>query len=391
MNVKSQLHDANLAGKRVLLRADLNVPMRNGTILSDERLVALTPTLNYILEKGGKIILLTHIGRPKEMDPSLSTRILVPWFSKHGYTISFESDVSVAYAKSYHDPKTILLIENLRFFPGEQTGDQQLAQSLAKLGDLYVNDAFGTLHRTDCSVIALPQLFVPEKRMFGLLIEKELEYANRLLHNPARPFVLIIGGNKIHDKIPLINNLLDKINTLILCPALVFTYLKSEGKSVGSSLVDQESFSACQELKKNAQSHNISIILPSDYVVSSNGFEGTYTIKKADQLTHGDFGISIGPETQKQFSQIIKESKTSIYNGLMGDLNYPQSLEGVKIIFQAMVESKGYSVIGGGDSTGAAEKLGFSNRISYLSTGGGALIAYLSGEKLPALDILINK
>lgn len=389
--LKSPLSSANLHGQRVLLRADLNVPLNNGSILSDARLKAIMPTINLILSKGGKIVLITHIGRPSDQEATLSTKTLLPWFAQKGYSCVFENDLNNAYAKSFHEPKTILLLENLRFYTGEKQNDTLFAQNLARLGDIYVNDAFGNLHRSDCSMIEVPRLFTPQKRMFGLLIEEEINHANKLLHNPAHPFVFIIGGNKIKDKIPLINNLLDKIDTIILCPAVVFSYLKSEGKPVGSSLIDQESFAACQILKKNAQEYNVSIVLPVDYVVSSNGFAGPYTIKKADQLTNGDVAISIGPETEILLKEIINRSKTCFYNGLMGDLTVAESLHGVKAIFEAMAESKGYSVIGGGDSTAAAEKLGFSKRISYLSSGGGALIAYLGGEKLPALELLLNK
>lgn len=390
-NLKSPLTSTNLSGQRVLLRADLNIPLNNGSIVSDARLTAIMPTLNLILEKGGKIILITHIGRPKDQETTLSTRTLLPWFAKHGYSCVFENDLNNAYAKSFHDPKTILLLENLRFYTGEKQNDTSFAQALARLGDIYVDDAFGNLHRNDCSMIDVPRLFTPHKRMYGLLIEKEINQANKILHNPAHPFVCIVGGNKIKDKLPLINHLMDRIDTLILCPALVFTYLKAENKEIGSSYCDQSSLEACLTLKKHAESNNVPIIVPIDYVVSSNKFEGPYRVKTADTLSNGDFAVSIGPETQKLFSEIIKKSQTSFFNGLIGDLNYPQSLEGVKMIFGAMADSHGYSVIGGGDSVGAAEKLGFESKISYLSTGGGALIAYLSGEQLPALNLLLNK
>ncbi len=387
-DLKSLLPTADLNGKRVLLRADLNVPLSNGSIVSDARLKAIIPTINLIQEKGGKIILMTHIGRPKDHEATLSTKTLVPWFAQHGYSCVFENDINNAYAKSFHDPKTILLLENLRFYAGEKQNDPSFAQSLARLGDVYVNDAFGNLHHADSSMIEVPKLFAPQKRMFGPLIEQEINHANKLLNNPEHPFICIIGGNKIKDKMPLITHLIDKIDTLLLCPALVFTYLKSKGKSVGSSLVDQESFAACQELKKHAESK---IVVPIDYLISKNGFEGPYSVKKPDELTNGDFGISIGPETEKMFFDIIKKSKTSFYNGLMGSLTAQETLSGTKAIFEAMIASQGYSVIGGGDSTAAAEKMGLSGKISYLSTGGGALVAYLSGQKLPGLKILLNK
>jgi len=389
--IQSPLHSEHVAHKRVLLRADLNVPLKNGSIISDKRLKALMPTLNLILEKNGKIILLTHIDRPEKIDPSLSTKILIPWLTQHGYSVAFESDLNKAYEKSFHDPKTILLIENLRFLPGEKTGDTNLAKSLARLGDLYVNDAFGMIHRTDCSVVALPQLFPPHKRIFGLLIEKELKQAQVLLKNPAPPYTLIIGGNKIRDKIPLMQKLLPQLDFILLCPAIVFTFLHAQNRATGDSLVDQEAIESCKKIIETAKKSTVKIVVPTDYVVSRGSLKGPYMLKKSDDLSYGDYGITIGPETQILFANIIKQSKSCLYNGLMGDLKSPESLQATQAIFQAMIDSKAYSVIGGGDSTAAAELLGFSNKISYLSTGGGALVAYLSGAPLPALELVIHK
>jgi len=391
MNIlKSLLPSTNFAGKRVFLRADLNVPLYNGAIISDLKLHALRPTLDMILEKSGKIILATHIDRPKGYDPSLSTQILIPWLTAQGYTVAFEADLKQAYAKSFHDPKTILLLDNLRFFPEEKGHDAQFAQSLARLGDYYVNDAFGAMHRLDCSVAQVPQLFTADKRMFGLLVERELANAQRLL-NPEKPFTLIIGGNKTSDKIPLIKQLLPHIDTLLLCPAPVFTFLKAENKPVGTSLVDNDAIDSCLNLKNDAQRYNVTIKTPLDYMVSHDTFHGPFYIVPENKLSNIDYGISIGPITKELFGEIIANSKTIFYNGLMGDLNHPETLEGVQALFTAMANSNGYCVIGGGDSTAAAQILGLAQKVDFLSTGGGALIAYLSNQQLPALEILINK
>ncbi len=382
MTFKSPLPTLNLTGKRVLLRADLNVPVHNGIILSDFRLQAIKPTLDCILKNNGKIILMTHIDRPSHYDPKLSTQLLLPWFTQHGYTVTFEADLKKAYTQSFGDPKTILLLDNLRFLPGEQGKDPTIAQQLAKLGDYYVNDAFGTIHRTDCSLYQVPQLFAPSMRMIGLLVEKELVNAQKLLH-PEHPFTLLVGGNKIHEKIALIDQLLDRIDTLILCPILVLSFLKAQGKSIAPSLYDSQSLELCQKIMLKAQASGVPVITPLDYVV--NG-----TIKDAQQLSESDYGISIGPKTQELFVATLKKSKTILYNGLMGDVQQRQTLTGVATVFEAMATASGYRVIAGGDSAAAAQLLGFADKVSYISTGGGALIAYLGNQDLPALKILIN-
>lgn len=388
-SIQSPLPHIDLHQKRVFLRADLNVPLSNGAIISDLRLKALLPTIQLIHKHGGKIILATHIGRPADHEPALSTQHLIPWFTTRGYHIAFEADLAAAYTKSFGDPKIIVLLENLRFYPGETNHDAAFAQTLARLGDYYVNDAFGSLHRTDCSLLQVPQLFAPHKRMIGLLIENEINHANRLL-DPDRPFTCIVGGNKIHDKLLFIQNLLPKIDSLLLCPAICFTYLYAQGKAVGASLIDPQAVQACHNLIQIARDQKINIATPDDFLVSKNHLAGPYTTTDADQLQKNDYGVSIGNKTQALFAQRIEKSKTTFYNGLMGDLKEPASLQPVAAIFEAMSKTN-YSVIGGGDSTAAAQLLGFQNKISHLSTGGGSLLAYLSGKPLPALEILLNK
>jgi phosphoglycerate kinase len=387
MDIKSPLLELNCKEKRIFLRADLNIPLHGGKILSDFRLKAIQPTLDYILQKGGKIILATHIDRPKGYDPLLSTQVLLDWFKKNSYSVIFETDLKNAYTKSFGDPHTIVLLDNLRFYPGEKGCDPQFAQSLARLGDYYINDAFGMLASTDCSVWQVPQLFAPEKRMFGLLIEKELAHA-QILSSAKKPFTMIIGGNKITEKIQFIHNLLPQLDYLLLCPAFVFSFLKAQGSSVGISRVDPETFTACLATMQEAQNYGVKIIMPVDYWVSNNSFGNSLTVKAAHDLNNHDYGISIGLQTQAIFKDIIMQSKTVLYNGLMGDLAYPESLNAIKDLFATMAQSSAYTVIGGGDSAAAAYLFGFENAIDYISTGGGALIAYLSNQELPALKIL---
>lgn len=391
MTIKSALAKTDLKDKRVFLRADLNVPLDNGVILSDVRLNAIKPTLNMILEKGGKIILATHIGRPQEFDRQLSTKNLLGWFKKNGYSIILESNLSNAYEKSFLDNKTIVLLENLRFFPEEKNGDPAFAQQLAKLGDFYINDAFGVMHRTHSSVFIVPTYFSKEKRIFGPLVEQELIHADKL-QNPEHPFSLIIGGNKGLEKIPLISCLLPKIDTLLVCPALAYNFLQVEENSNGTTLVDEQSFTSCKKLLAQAKKLDIQILMPVDYIISKNNskpFAGPFIVKKANELIKSDFCVSIGPETQKNYGRVILQSKTIFYNGLMGDIHFPESLEGIDSLFKAMERSKGYSIVAGGDSTAAVKILGHLESVNYLSTGGGALLAYLCNQKLPALEILI--
>lgn len=369
----STLPSWHLEEKRVFLRADLNVPLLHGQIEDDFKLHELIPTLNLLLEKKAKIILATHLGNPDQPQPELSTRYLLPWFVHQGFSIIFCSTLEHAYQESKKDPQTILLLENLRFYPGEKKSDAAFAQELKKLAHYYVNDAFGTLHRKDCSVFALPSLFEPNHKTFGLLIQKELNDAEKLVA-PKHPFCLILGGGKAEDKIPLIKTLLTKINYLLLCPG------------VDRALIQKSS--ELEFIRTTAIKERITIEFPEDYLVGKSLTEGPFVIKKSSELIPQDFAIRIGPETQKKYAALIRKSNTTFYNGLMGTLDNPESLAGVHALFTAMQECD-FALVGGGDSTAAARKLGFEKSL-HLSTGGGSLLAYLSNQKLPALEVLLN-
>jgi phosphoglycerate kinase len=353
-------------------------------------LQAILPTIDLIQQKGGKVILATHLGRPTGPTPGLSTKNLVPWFKQHGYAIDFEPHLEHAYDQSFFDQKTILLLENMRFFPQEKTGDLQFAQSLARLSDWYVNDAFALLHRNDSSITVLPTLFTPATRTIGLLIERELTMLNQILHQPKKPFVLICGGGKVADKIPLLNNLLPHISTLLLCPAIVFTFLKALKKNVGKSLVDDEALSLTLEMLRTAQEKNIKIMFPIDYQVAQQTFNGPLSLVAADEFPADGVGISIGPKTAQLFGDEIRHAQTIFYNGAMGDINRPETLAGLGELFKAMGQSNGFSIVGGGESVAAAKRLGAEHMINYISTGGGATLAYVSGQKLPGLAIFLH-
>ncbi len=387
----SKLPEWNLANARVVLRADLNVPLDHGSIVDDERLQAIRPTLDLILQKGGQCILLTHLGKPKEYDPQLSTQQLIPWFKKNNYSIEF------AATSADIQPNTqarIILLENLRFFPGEQTQDQSFAQELAQLGDYYVNDAFGTLHRTDTSITLVPLLFSPEKRTIGLLVERELRTLDTLRKHPHHPFVLILGGSKAATKIPLIEYFIDgtkqtkhdTVNTVLLCPALAFTFAKALGKPVGKSLVDDSMLETCKKIVAKSHERNIDLVLPIDYQIAYENHTTPFEIVDANTMPDNGIGISIGPKTIALFKKKIDTAKTIFFNGTPGFIDQPETLEGAKNLLRAITETSAATILCGGDSIAVAHRFGLVDSFTHVSTGGGATLTYLSGKPLPGLE-----
>lgn len=381
MKLRSHLPDWKCTNKRIILRADLNVPLDGSTIMSDMRLRAIQPTLDEIIRKNATTILITHIGRPKTVDPSLSTRALVPWFKKNNYPIIFANTIQHANELSLKNSGSIILLENLRFFPEEKGKSITFAQALAHLGDYFVQDAFGSLDNHDTSITLLPEQFDANKRTIGLLVEKELKELDALITNIAHPFCIILGGNKASDKIPLIEHMHKRADSILLCPALVFNFLKAQGKSVGKSLVENAVLDTCKTILQNNN-----LTFPLDYLVAEGDENGSLSF--VDTLKANDFGISIGPKTIRFFSEIIKEAKTVFFNGAIGFPKRPETLQGMNELFRAMAKSKGKSIIAGGDSSAALEELDIKG-ITYVSTGGGAALAYLSGQPLPGLKPFI--
>ncbi len=379
----------NIENKRVFLRADLNVPLLDGKIDNDFRLISILPTINFILNKNGSIVLATHIGRPTKQEPELSTHILVPWFKQHGYAIQFVPNIS-AIANLAIVPKQILLIENLRFFPGEQNGDIFFAKELARTAQYYINDAFGTVHENACSTTLLPYEFPENRRSVGLLMEKELQALSMLTEHPPRPFLAILGGGKIKDKIPLIHSLLQKVDTLVICPALCFTFLKAMGKPVGKSLVDDTMVDACKKIIIEAERSGISLLFPVDYQIthSISPFSPPLILslsKEADNFPDNAIGISVGPKTVELISQEINQAQTIFLNCAMGFSEHPQTEQSTKDIIDAMAQSSAQTIIAGGDSVDIALHTKHYQQITHLSTGGGAALAYLSDKLLPGL------
>lgn len=384
---RSALPTWDITGSRVILRADLNVPLSHHTPLdNDIRLHGIKPTLDYILSKRARIILITHIGRPTHPTPELSTQQLLPWFISQGYDIAFAP--TPAYAQHLSAP--IILLENSRFFPGEKKHDPLFAQELAQLGDYYVNDAFGAMHRTDCSIIELPLLFAPERRTFGFLVEKELRELTSLQQHPKKPFLMIIGGAKVAEKIPLIAHMLNIVDTIALCPAIVFTFNKVKGMPVGNSLVDDQSISLSSHIMHKAHTKNVSILFPSDYQIATGSITGPLSYTPGTSLNDNEVGISIGPRTVESWSHIIEQAGTIFCNGLPGFSERSETLHSTRILLHKIATAPGKSVIAGGDSVAMVMQEGLASSIDYLSTGGGSAIEFLAEHTLPGLQIFIN-
>lgn len=386
MTYISALSSWSCTNQPVFLRADLNVPLKDGIIMNDRRLRATQPTLDCLLKQNAIIILATHIGRPKGHEEALSTKHLMPWLAEHGYQVTFCPTVEEAKAAHKNaQPGSILLMENLRFFKEEQTQSIAFAQQLASLAHWYVDDAFGALHRHDTSIALLPEQFAPDKRTFGFLVEQELNILHSFLSQPAHPVSIILGGNKVETKVPLLKNTLAMADHILLCPAIVFTFLKALGKPIGTSLVDDHVVETARAIIDQAPKQNCTIHFPVDYQVAEETINGPLSIISADQFPENAVGISIGPKTQKLFAQIIRASQTSFFNGAIGFTDRPATLQGMESIFGAMADSHGVSLVTGGDSLAALDELAMGG-ITYTITGGGAALAYLGGEKLPGLE-----
>ena len=392
-SLESLIQNQRLAHQRVFLRADLNVPTANGVIQSDYRLKALLPTLELLLKQQATIIIATHIGRPTSPDPCLSTAQLIPWFAQHGYTVTFAAHPEATRTASKTNKQQIIMLENLRFFPGEKNGDPFFARQLADLADYYVCDSFATLHRNDSSIAQVPYLFAADHRCIGLLVSKELTELYNLMHKPNRPFVVLLGGGKIADKIPLLERLLDTVDVVLLGPAIVFSFAHALGLPTGSSLVDTASQKLCLALIEKARSRNIKLLFPSDYYVTYDSFTGPFEPMpiKAEQLQPGMVGITIGPDTIDQYRKVLASAGSILINGLMGDVNRPTTLLSSGTLFKAVAHNTtAVRIVGGGDSVAAVEQLGLQTTIGHISTGGGSLLALLTNQPVPGLQPFVD-
>jgi len=395
-NMKT-IDQINFAGKRALIRVDFNVPLdKDYNITDDNRMTAALPTIKKILTDGGSVILMSHLGRPKDgPTEKYSLKHLIPHLSDLlGQEVEFADDCigEDALAKSKALGKgEVLLLENLRFYKEEEKGDVEFAKKLAALGDVYVNDAFGTAHRAHASTSIIAQFF-PDAKYFGYLMAGELANAEKVLNGAEKPFTAIMGGAKVSDKIELIEKLLDKVDNLIIGGGMAYTFAKAQGGSIGKSLVEADKLDLALSLIQKAKDKGVSLLLPTDSIIADNFSNDANTdTAQNDSIKDGWMGLDIGPDSIKAFSKVVEASKTILWNGPMGVFEMEKFEAGTKAIAEAVVkatEAGAFSLIGGGDSAAAVAKFNFTNEVSYVSTGGGALLEYMEGKELPGVKAI---
>ena len=379
----NSLASLDVAGKRVFLRCDLNVPIKNGVITDDGRIRASIPTMKNLLERGASLVIGAHLGRPKgEVNSDLSLAPVAKRLQELlGQAVDFQNK----------NAASILLLENLRFNPAETSKDDAergaFAKELASYADVYVGDGFGAVHRKHASVYDLPALL---EHAPGFLIDAEVDVLKKLTHSPIRPYGVVLGGAKVSDKIGVISNLLDKVDVLIVGGGMVFTFLAANGMQIGKSLVETDLVPTVKDLLLRANSLGVKILLPSDIVVAKEFAENSHpSVVSSDQIPMDQMGLDIGPDSARAFADEIKKCKTVFWNGPMGVFEFANFSNGTKVVAQALTEVKGLAVVGGGDSAAAVRKLGFEdNQFGYISTGGGASLEYLEGKELPGLNAL---
>ncbi len=390
------LQDLDLAGKRVFLRCDLNVPLKDGVITDDGRIKASLPTIKFLLAAGASLVIAAHLGRPKgEAKPELSLAPVAQRLSELLSTpVIFPGEVvgpQVSAAASSLKAGEILLLENIRYSAAETSKDeaerQALAQELASLADVYVGDGFGAVHRKHASVYDLPQLL---PHAAGTLVSAEVEVLKKLTIDPARPYGVVLGGAKVSDKIGVISNLLNKVDVMAIGGGMVFTFLAAQGKEIGSSLVENDLIPTVKELIAKAESSGVKLILPTDIVVAPEfKIDAPATTVSADAIPADQMGLDIGPDSAAAFAAAIESCQTVFWNGPMGVFEFPNFAHGTKVVAQALTKVSGISVVGGGDSAAAVRALGFADSdFGYISTGGGASLEYLEGKELPGLRAL---
>ena len=388
--------NVDFSGKKALVRVDFNVPLDDQyTVTDNTRIAAALPTIKKILKDGGSVILMSHLGRPKSgPEDKFSLRHIVTELNKElGLSVKFAKDCIGAEATQLAtslNAGEVLLLENLRFHKEEEKGDKDFAGKLASLGDIYVNDAFGTAHRAHASTAIVAEFF--NDKVAGYLMQAELENAEKVLGAPERPFTAIMGGAKISDKILLIDKLLDKVDNLIIGGGMSYTFAKAQGGTIGDSLLEEDKMPLALELLEKAKQKNVNLILPDDTVISTDfANDAEQSTAKKGQIPDGWMGLDIGPETQAKFANIIKDSKTILWNGPMGVFEMSSFEKGTKAIAEAVVaatENGSFTLIGGGDSAAAVNKFGYGEKVSFVSTGGGALLELMEGKVLPGVKAL---
>ncbi|MEJ7558686.1 MAG: phosphoglycerate kinase [Pedobacter sp.] len=390
--------DCNFKDKKALIRVDFNVPLdKEFNITDDKRMRAALPTINKILKDGGSVILMSHLGRPKggPEDKYSLKHILADLSKMLNVEVKFSADCIGEEAESAAAalaPGEVLLLENLRFYKEEEKGDKDFAGKLAKLGDIYVNDAFGTAHRAHASTAIVAEFF-PNDKYFGYLMAEELKNAEKVNHGAEKPFTAIMGGAKVSDKILLIESLLDKVDNLIIGGGMAYTFAKAQGGEIGTSLLEADRMALCLELLDKAKAKGVNLLLPLDTVIADDfNNDAQKDTVDSGQIPADWMGLDIGPKSIELFSKVIKESKTLLWNGPMGVFEMANFEQGTRAIADAVVaatqDNNAFSLIGGGDSAAAIAKFGLEDQVSYVSTGGGALLEYMEGKELPGVKAI---
>ena len=398
---KKTIDDIDVKGKRVLVRVDFNVPMKDGVITNDNRIVAALPTIKKLVADGGKVILCSHLGKPKngpEAKFSLAP-CAVRLSELLGQPVVFADDDTVVgdnakAAVAAMQDGDVVLLQNTRFRKEETKNLEPFSSELASLADVYVNDAFGSAHRAHCSTAGVTDHI--KDTAVGYLMSKEIDFLGNAVNNPVRPFVAILGGAKVADKLSVIENLLTKVDTLIIGGGMAYTFLKAQGKEVGTSLVDNEKLEYCANMLKQAEEKGVKLLLPVDTVIAKDfpdpiDAEIATEVVDSDKIPADKMGLDIGPKTRELFAEAAKSAKTVVWNGPMGVFENPVLAEGTKAVAKALAETDATTIIGGGDSAAAVMQLGFADQISHISTGGGASLEYLEGKVLPGIACIADK
>ena len=395
---KKNVEDIDVAGKRVLVRCDFNVPQKDGVITSDKRIVEALPTIKYLMGQGAKVILCSHMGKPKgEVNPKYSlcavaarlTELLGVKVTLCADTIGPDAKAKAAALKNGE----VILLENTRFDPREEKNDDEFVKELASLAEVYVSDAFGAVHRAHASTAGVAK-YLPA--VCGYLIQKEISVMGKALTDPARPFVAILGGAKVSDKLNVIDNLLGKVDTLIIGGGMAYTFLAAKGYGVGTSLLDSEKIDYCRTMMEKAEKNGVKLLLPIDTTIADK-FPDPIDAKidvafvDSDKIPADKMGLDIGPKTAKLYADAVMSAKTVVWNGPMGVFENPILAKGTIAVAKALADSSAVTIVGGGDSAAACEQLGFADKITHISTGGGASLEFLEGKDLPGISCLLDK
>ncbi|EOU2041814.1 phosphoglycerate kinase [Clostridium perfringens] len=393
---KKTIEDVQVKGKKVLVRCDFNVPLKDGVITDENRLNGAMPTIKYLVDNGAKVILCSHMGKPKgEAKPEFSLAPVAKRLSEMlGKEVVFAADDNVVgenAKKAVAEMKDgdVVLLQNTRYRKEETKNGEELSKELASLAEMFVNDAFGTAHRAHCSTVGVTEYLKPA--VCGYLIQKELKFLGDAVETPERPFVAILGGAKVSDKINVINNLLEKVDTLIIGGGMAYTFLKAQGYTVGSSLVEEDKVEYAKEMLAKAEEKGVKLLLPVDHRVAKEFKDVEAVVTEDQNIAEGFMGLDIGPKTEGIYAEAIKDAKTVIWNGPMGVFEFENFNKGTIAVAKAMAEADATTIIGGGDSAAAVNILGFGDKMSHISTGGGASLEFLEGKVLPGIAALNDK